>query len=96
MRSRTQLRQPPPLLHISLAVCWHAFKGIEARCSWGSGALLNARVGVEDGIEGSFVETGAEGKEARHSSFFGRGERLWRGRFVRLLRKMVKLEIHGH
>lgn len=95
MRSRTQLGQPPPLLHISLTICWHAFKGIEARGGGGSGAFLNARVGVEDGIERSFMETGAEGKETRHSSFFTRDEWLWRGRFVKLLQKMVRLEVHG-
>lgn len=77
-----QLRQPPPLLHILLAIRRHSFEGIEVRSHRRCGFLANPSIVVQNGVEGSFVDAGAEGAESGDLGPLNGGERSWRRRFV--------------
>ena len=68
----------------------HALEGIECR-GGGRFRFADASVGVEDGIEGSFMDAGAEREEGCDLGLFGCGEGGGRGGVVGLVGERLVL-----
>lgn len=80
--SRTQLWQPPPLLHIFLAIPWHALKGIECRRRRIETPLLDPCIAANLGVKGPFMYAGTERKEGGDLGFLGIAQWSWESRSV--------------